>query len=406
MGYTKKLELKIRRDPMNLLILLAVCEKNIVRYSLLVLTMLLGTDVPSIILLHATYIILIVQCFSQYHIKIQLKELCVFLFIVLAIVFSCLIYPDNTQYIFDSNNFWNTIFPCLRYFIVGLAFIADEDMMNLIGKASCWGIVIETLFVFLYLMPRGLMGTDDMSRSYQLLPNVLLALNYAFNQKKILRWITPIIGIGYLLAMGSRGPIIVTLVYILIKLIKTVSTKKTIKLTVLMIICIFGVIFFGSSMYIDALRMVRDIFLQLGLSTRILDLAIVGETISHTSGRDEIFTLLIQKISERPLLGYGVYGEWKYIGWSAHNLYLEIITHYGIPIGVFILLWIIKTIVGTYFLTKNTYAKDFILIWVCYIFVRGIFGGGYLEFGMSFVIGFCINEIRRVKYWYTDEKEK
>lgn len=393
----KNLRLQIITDPRVLLILLAVCEKNIVRYVLLLPTIILGTSIPSTILLHLLYCVLIIKCFREHNIRIYLKEIVVILFVLLAITFSCLLYAENSKYIFDGNNIWNTIFPCLRYFIVGLVFIADEDTMDLVGKASYLAIVVELLCVLFYMMPRGLMGSDDMSRSYQLLPNVLFALNYAFNNKKFYLWVVPIIGILYLLSMGSRGPVIVTIVYIVLKFIKDSSSQNIGKVLVLTVIGIAVIVFFNSDLYTDALITLRNLLAQFGVSTRVLDLAIVGETVSHDSGRNDIYALLLSKLAEHPLKGYGVYGEWQWIGWSAHNLYLEIMIHFGIPMGIFVLLWIVKTIFGTYFKTSNTHAKDFILIWICYIFIRGFFGGAYLEYGMAFAIGFCINEHRQVK---------
>lgn len=50
---------------------------------------------------------------------------------------------------------------------------------------------------------------------------------------------------------------------------------------------------------------VKNIIESLGLSTRVIDLAIQDETLTYMSERDEIAELVINKIKERPLTGWG-----------------------------------------------------------------------------------------------------
>jgi O-antigen ligase len=138
----------------------------------------------------------------------------------------------------------------------------------------------------------------------------------------------------------------------------------------------------------------------------VLDIAINGTIASHLSGRDELYEVVIRKISERPYLGYGVYGEWPWIGWSAHNMALEMMAHYGVILGSILLLWLIVISLKSYIKTPNSISKEMILIWMCYVYVRGIFGGSYLQFGVFFMIGFCLREIRRIQndYYCKDSK--
>jgi len=390
----------------DLLILLAFCEKNIVRYVLLVMSMIPVLADISKLFVPVAYVILIVLTVNRYHYKIGLKETAVLLFILLSIALTCLIYPQNSEYIFKPNNFWNVIFPCLKYFIIALIIIPDRRTLDMIGKASCLAIVVETAFVFLYMIPRGLLQSDEMSRAYQLLPNILFALNYAFNRKKLLPWILSSLGIFYILAMGTRGPIMILLAFFVIKFLKTVTTKTWIKVALILMLSCFGLLIINSNLYMDVLNGLRELFVKLGLSTRIIDLTIDGTVISHLAGRDELYDIAIRKISERPILGYGIYGEWQWFQWNAHNMYLEIMLHYGVMVGSALLIWVFRLIGKTYFSTMNGYARDMILIWFCFVFIRGIFGGSYLMFGTFFLIGFCIGEQKRVRTKYYSESNE
>lgn len=398
-----KLRIRIDSDPRLLLILLAFCEKNIVRYFVLVVSMLPVVGVMSSFIIPAAYIILLLMYFRKYGAHVSISEACVVLFVTLAITFSCFIYPENAKYILDSNNFWNTIFPCLRYFIIGLILIPDKRTLDIIGKASCLAILVETLFVVAYMMPRGLMQSDDMSRAYQILPNVLFALNYAFSEKKPFPWICSIIGIIYTLSMGARGPVLVIVVYLFVKILQSSNVKAWAKSLIGLFIAGLTVLFLNSSWYLSVLRFAKTSLTTLGVSTRIIDLAIKGTVASHLSGRDELYDIIIRKIAERPYIGYGVYGEWPWIHWSAHNMALELMVHFGVILGSLLLLWLIFLTFKTYVRTPNILARQFLLIWICFVFVRGFFGGSYLQFGVYVLIGFSLRELRRIRNKYYEQ---
>ena len=387
---------RLELDPKILLPLLAFCEKNIVRYVVLVISMIPIVNVVSGFIIPTLYTMLFLMYLKKYGSNTSLKEIGVLFFVIFAIAISCLLYPVNASYILNSNNFWNTIFPCLRFYIVGLVIIPNERIMSIIGKASCLAILVETLFVIVYMMPRGLLQSDDMSRAYQILPNILFSLNLAYNKKEISAWVCSLIGIIYVCSMGSRGPLIIIIVYCFVKFLQHNGKTRAQTLTMGTFFVLIGIIFINSNLYLTVLSIVRSLFISLGLSTRVIDLALSNEIVTHTSGRDEIYDLLKQKISERPVLGYGVYGEWQWVHWNAHNMYLEILVHYGVILGSVLLIWLIYTTVHTYSTTPNKASKDMILMWGCFVFVKGIFGGSYLQFGVFYLIGFCLREIRRV----------
>jgi len=401
-----KFKIHFATDPRLLLVLLAFCEKNVVRYIVLIISMIPIIGIVSNFIIPTAYIVLLLAYFQKYGAHVSIKEVSVVLFVFFAILASCVLYPENAKYILDSNNFWNTIFPCLRYFIVGLIILPDKKTLDILGKASCVAIIVETLFVIIYMMPRGLMRSDDMSRAYQILPNVLFALNYSFNKKKFVPWLISSVGIIYCISMGTRGPIAVILVYLFVRIIQSSSLRNWGKVFTGIITAGIGYFFLNSDWYLPSLRFLRTQFLHFGLSTRVLDLAINGTIASHLSGRDELYEVVIRKISERPYLGYGVYGEWPWIGWSAHNMALEMMAHYGVILGSILLLWLIVISLKSYIKTPNSISKEMILIWMCYVYVRGIFGGSYLQFGVFFMIGFCLREIRRIQndYYCKDSK--
>ncbi len=115
---------------------------------------------------------------------------------------------------------------------------------------------------------------------------------------------------------------------------------------------------------------------------------------------------MIQKDILTTLFGYGEYGEWPWIGVALIIWPLEMMAHYGVILGSILLLWLIVISLKSYIKTPNSISKEMILIWMCYVYVRGIFGGSYLQFGVFFMIGFCLREIRRIQndYYCKDSK--
>lgn len=384
-------------DPRLLLILLLFCEKNIVRYAVHIISMLPIIGFMSDALIPTTYILLFLSYIYKYRVYVFFEAMCVLMFVFFAILLSSAIYPESSVFIFNPNVFWNIIFPSFKYFLISLIFIPEKKTMDILGAASCIAIIIESLFVIVYMIPRGLVQLDEMSRSYQILPNVLLAINYAFTCKKLIPWICSIAGLLYCLSMGTRGPLVIALVYIFFRFLRFIPIELWKKNIIAIFgICLF-VLFFKTDLYITILHFLGNVFSQLGLSTRVIDLAISGEVVSHYSGRDSVFEYAIQKIIENPIWGYGVMGEWQWFGWNVHNIFLELLIHYGVILGSLILLWIIIISAKSYIKTNNQIARDVVLIWVCFVFVRGVFGGSYLSFGMFFLIGFCLSELRRIK---------
>lgn len=380
--------------PQILLVLLAFCEKNIVRYGIYVLSVIPLIGFLSKFVLPVLYTVLILLCLYGRK-KVGVAEIVVPTFMILAIAITCFIYPQNVQYITNSNNFWNSIFPCLRWYIVALIIIPDKDTMDLLGKVSCLSIAVESAFLILYMIPNNMVVSDDMNRAYQLLPNIMLTVNYALNRKKFVPWVFSVIGILYLLALGTRGPFLILTVYMIIKILRNRATSLKGAVIGVIIVGIIGGILSIPSIQTGILNWLHSLMSKMGLSTRIVDFMLEGNTLGYTAGRDDLFTTALQKISERPILGYGVYGEWQWFGWNTHNIYLELWIHFGVIIGSALLLWGILLVLTAYFRSTDAYAKDMILIFACFVFVRGFFGGSYLTYGTFFLIGLCIKEKRR-----------
>ena len=388
----------IWHDPRTWLFLLAITEKSLFRYVLLVLDIATGTELIRDIVLHTTYIIIIAQCLRK-GCKFRVSDIGIMVFVILAIFLTWLIYPDNIEkYMFGEQQFWATVFPLFRFFIVGLFIIPKAETLDLMGKVSCIAILVETLFVIFYLRGSDLQNHDDMSRAYFMLLNVMLVINYAFDKRTFVGIGMTVVGIVLLLSMGTRGPIMIVLAFIAAKIFQMSTSKgsRGVLISVLLVL-----MWFVNSPYWNlALLFLQNFLGSLGMSTRVIDLTITGETLTYYSERDEIAELVISKIKERPFEGWGVYGEWQFVGWNAHNMYLEVLNHYGVLLGGIILLWLVFLSIRAFFVSKIPSVRSLVLLLMCYVFVRGVFAGGFLSFPTFLLIGFCLQVCRKTNFKY------
>lgn len=385
-------------DPRVLLMLLAITEKNIFRYFMLVLNMATGIEWMGNAFLHASYIILIIACLRK-GCHLSSKDILIMVFVIMAIFLTWMFYPANIeQYMFGEGQFWPVVFPLFRYFIVGLFIIPTKEMFDLMGKVSCLSILVESLFVYFILRGSDLQDNDDMSRAYFILLNVLLVVNYAFDAKTFWSVLFSAVGLLFLASMGTRGPVVITLSFMALKMVLSSIANHRGFMSVVIILLLLW--FVNSDYWSAFLFMVRNIVESLGLSTRVIDFAIQEETLTYYSERDEIAQLVISKIRERPIWGWGVYGEWQFNGWSAHNMYLEILNHYGVILGGLIILWMLIIIMKAFFTSNDNNIRSFVALLVCFVMVRGFFGGGFLTFPTFFMIGFCLQIIRKTNFNY------
>ena len=389
------------RDPRTWLLLLAITEKSLFRYAMLVLTMVTGIDGIGVFVMHSAYVILIALCLQKGS-RFYYGDLLIILFVVMSVFFTWILYPDNIEkYMFGREQFWATVFPLFRYFIVGLFFIPNDETIDLAGKISCLAVFVETLFVMFILRGSELQENDDMSRAYFILLNVLFVVNYAFDRRTLLGIVFAILGVMFLVSMGARGPVIIILSFVALKIFQT--TQKKGYGFMFIFVTTFLVWFVNSEYWLGFLYVLRTVVDGIGLSTRVIDFTIEGETLTYYSERDEIAELVLKKIKERPLFGWGVYGEWQFVDWNAHNIYLEILDYYGVVIGGIIILWMFVINFKAFFASKSRLVRGLVFLFACCVFVKGIFSGGFLSFYTFLMIGYCLQICRKTNFKYLNK---
>jgi hypothetical protein len=381
-----------------LLVLAAFFNDSILIYGKAVIGGILGYNAFVESLIPTLFVILLMFSIKKILPNVRPMHVIFVLLALYVIVICYVVYPNNRQYYNDYN--MDLLFTqAIPFFFLGLSVTFDKRLFKAMSVLSYVAIAVNFLYVFYFTQTRD-MENDAMGWAYVALLPTLISICAIFEQKSVrgtvVSIIFSVIGAIYILSMGTRGPIIITGVYFLIMLWHKSSRKWSMKLLASGIIVLL-VVFLYSGTYINALISLRAVLVQNGLSSRTIDLFLEGEMISYMSGRDVIYETIIEKLKDRPFVGFGTFGEWQFINYTAHNVWLELCAHYGYVFGTLLLAVHVFITLKAFIKSKNPLAKSMILLFACFAYVRSLFGGDYLYFEFTFLLGLSLHEIRAAK---------
>ena len=191
-------------------------------------------------------------------------------------------------------------------------------------------------------------GNYNMFFSYMLVLPLIIHLNEIIdnrNIKALFFFLFELIGI---LVYGSRGALLCVVSFSILKfLIGGLKTITKFRLSVLVILLV--------SAFLLGVSAIAEDLEDAGLTSRTLEMFIDG-SVSESDGRGSLRTYTMELISERPLLGYGLGGEFselyskaygvpakpgEYSSLTPHNGFLQLILNFGICVGLIVCIIIV-----------------------------------------------------------------
>ena len=278
---------------------------------------------------------------------------------------------------------------CVSFFWTGIL----VDFNKHIKFIYCISI-IYVVFLFAYvsnvytnLNTVETQNINYMGFAYYAVVPIMFCIYYYTKKKNIFHFLVILIGILYLLMCGTRGPLLCIagfLVYLFILDLKNISKRKLILISLLLIALI--IILCNIK---NIAEFLQPIFVKNHLSTRILDYFIADNSTINTSGRGNLYYKIIENINKHPILGSGLYSDREIIGVYSHNIFLEMINAFGIPIGSILLISIITLIVAAFRLANNE-ERYLISIYFCASIIRLFFSYSFMEdVNFYILIGLC-----------------
>lgn len=320
---------------------------------------------------------IIVGLFFIYSFSIVFKRnrtLFILVYCVSIAVFSAnyLFFQQNAIYLNDV--LFKFFFICLPSFIYSFSINDRETLEDIVGKSSMIVFMIGTIIGFLVFTNKISLGSYSMSMSYYMLLPAIFYMNKFFEEFSIKSIAFVIISIFIMLSIGSRGAIMCTGAYVILYLvinIRNTSIKKF-----LSNIIIFMLIILILVNLTEVLMFINDILIKFGIYSRSITLFLRDEV--NLSGRADIYEEILYQIQSNPIFGIGLAGDRLYTGGTySHNIFLEIISGFGVVVGLFILI-IIGIISIKALFSKDIEGSNFMLIWFCIGFVPLIVSGSYL----------------------------
>lgn len=250
------------------------------------------------------------------------------------------------------------------------------------------------------------------SHTYTLLPVAIIIGGSLFDKIRWFNVVVFLVSIILMFSMGARGPIVCVVMYLVLKSIIMYKFKPKRALLISAII-LTGIIPVYVYFY-KILANMLTIFQKMNLSTRTI-LRLMEGSFFEDSARGLLAKHSIDLIKKYPISGVGVGNERillinkmgsngtlsEAMGWYPHNIFLEILLHFGIFIGGAIVFFIIKILCTTIFKNINKDGTDIVCIFVGIGLFPLLFTGSYITSPLFFaLLGVCLSQYKKLRRPY------
>lgn len=312
--------------------------------------------------------------------------------------FEALIFPDNSIYIWGIDIRLLVTFVPYNFFyaiilvIPGLMVTNYDDFLNILHLFSRVGIVIGALAYIFFILFNREMHYDDMNFSYTLC--ILVCTLIVDTKKGDILFL--IVGILCMFIAGTRGPLLCTIVAIILNFMINRRNKK---MFFYIALCFVAIVMIQTNLLSLAVNAVGNLLSSLGFGElRIIDYFNEGN-IADVSGRDDLQTIVLDAITQRPLRGWGVGSDRLFLDGSyVHNIVLEVICSFGILFGGLLLSALLIVSIRPLF-SKSISLKSIALIFAATIVLKLFFSSSFFncrEF--SLFLGICIRGLMKNRF--------
>ena len=332
------------------------------------------------------------------HIISQLRatDLLFYLVVTIVVLGTMLLYPENGEYI--EPELWRILGMTVPVYFLGLCYDHDE-MKKDIYWASVLSLLAKGAYQIYKLNTVGNLDEEDMNSAYLVLPSVLYLVYWAFTKKNLLHWILPVAGAMLIFTYGTRGPLVIIIIYLAVLLFLRVIWRPggawRYVGTGLLVLAVL--VLLTTNVVMDFAEMMSKAFQEMGISSRIFDKFLEGE-FAESKSREILAEQVKDFISQNLILGGGFYADRALIDNYVHNLFLELWCHFGIFAGSGILLAVVCLVVSALLREREINKRDIMLLLACMIFVKLMLSSSYaLEPYFFFMIGLSVTVLRRRK---------
>lgn len=294
---------------------------------------------------------------TKLHTWLAVRSYLLFLVVYFISIFQNILRGAPLSVLISESMLWTLVW----WLPMGLIAYSVNDKHILYRTIVKWSYLLSvvTLFSFIAYVQNIIQvnvemlnrGNYNMFFSYMLVFTLIIHLNELIDQKRkrVIPWC--LVELVAILSYGSRGAILCLVSYLLLKFLMG-GLRSSQKLRVLSFVSFLGIAVFlwGGSIVED----MDDI----GMTSRTLEM-VSGGDVAVSDGRDDLRKYTLELIAERPLLGYGLGGEFyelyqkaygpaidgDFSSLTPHNGFLQLFLNFGVLMGSLIGLAILYTII-------------------------------------------------------------
>lgn len=324
----------------------------------------LGIEVSPISLIIKAFLgLLFVLIAFLYYKEIPSYAYLFFGFSVLVVLFNLFFFPDNTQFPKTIMTFYSSCFPL---FVVG-ALLEDFDLLKryLYKTSIVCLILIIVLLALKYVMGWFIVnkwGKEgySMGLGYSFTLPALMFLWRFFEGKKVWDVLAVLCITLAVISFGSRGPLLIIAVFFVIYLCYcAIENEKKHYLLVGSLFLLISLLFAN-----DILSSIGEILKNYGIGGRTVDLVFSDSEDVHLSGRDLLYSQLLQIFENDMFTIRGINAEYQVINFYAHNIFIELLFQFGIIVGGLLILFLLFKILATIKLFNNKSHNVFITLFM------------------------------------------
>ncbi len=269
----------------------------------------------------------------------RIKKYVIVAFVILSIYFllNSLIYANKMLIILGV--YFGFIIKSFSAFIIASLDVAQKELYSAFLKVAIFNFIAILFYPFVDFFD----SMNYMRFGYAMLPSVIMFFYASLDSKfKNPLWvILTTISLALTIIYGSRGPIVVLLIFLFLLLIfsKRITLPKKVIFTIFS-----GTIIFLSIKFQLLIRVLDYIYYDIGLRTYALTkltIMVTNGLAASSSGRDVLYSYIIDLIKNNPIIGYGVGIVQVNLGSTAHNIFLQIFVESGfVGFLIWTLIWI------------------------------------------------------------------
>ncbi len=289
---------------------------------------------------------------------------------LLVLGFNFLIFPENYVHLREVAVYLAVV--CLPLFFYTYSVSHIATFKRIFISASRIIFFFGSLLFILSILNTIDIGYYSMSFSYYMLLPAISYMDKFFDRGEFRFLGLSLLAIGMIVTKGARGPLLCIFVFVALSLMLFYRSQKNSVLLVQIVILVLGIMIAFSKSF---MHIFVQIFNYFGLSGR--SLILMSQNGLNLTGRSEIYTVIWEQIKQNPCFGIGLAGDRNVLGGSyAHSIVLELFLGFGVPIGAFLLIFIIVlTLLG--FSYRSNFSRV-LLIWFCIGFVPLFVSSSYL----------------------------